>query len=163
LQKCILWNREDLIGNGMESLTFSYTQLVVMIGFLAILAELVLGIQTGFDFLLLGSILVVSGTVGEAFKNIWLTLGMSSVLAFLYIAFGRNIIRQKIIVTTHKTNIDNVVGKHGIVIRSITPDTAGLVRIDDEDWRAASDTVLYEKDKCTVSSVEGVTLKVQKV
>lgn len=147
----------------MDSLTFSYTQLVVVIGFLAILAELVLGIQTGFDFLLLGSILVVSGTVGEAFKNIWITLGMSSILAVCYIAFGRNLIRQKIIYTTHKTNIDRLVGKQGIVIRSITPDTAGMVRIDDEDWRATSDTVIYEKEKSTVVSVEGVTLKVQKV
>jgi len=147
----------------MDVFSFSYTQLVVIIGFLAILAELLLGIQTGFDLLLLGSILVVAGTIGEFLQNIWMTLGISSILAFLYIVFGRNIVRQKIIVTTHKTNIDQIVGKKGVVVRTITPDTAGLIRIDDEDWRATSTFVMYEKEKCTVVSVEGVTLKVQKV
>jgi membrane protein implicated in regulation of membrane protease activity len=147
----------------MNTISLSYPQLVVIIGFLAILGELVLGIQTGFDLLLLGSILVVSGTVGEACANIWVTLGFSSVLAFCYIAFGRNLIRQKIIYTTHKTNVDRLAGKHGIVVRTITPDTAGIIRIDDEDWRATSGSVIYEKEKCTVVSIEGVTLRVQKV
>jgi len=66
-------------------------------------------------------------------------------------------------IISYKTNIDKLIGQKAVVVRSITPDTAGLVRINDEDWRASSDDVLFEKDKCTVDSVEGVTLLVSKV
>jgi membrane protein implicated in regulation of membrane protease activity len=140
----------------------SVPQLFVIFGLLLIVAELFIGIEAGFDLVLIGSILVLGGFAG-IFSSTTIALIVSIALAIIYILYGRNKIKSKLILTTHKTNIDALIGKTGIVIRSITPDTAGMVRLGDEDWRATSTDTLFEKDKVEIISLEGVTLKVAKV
>lgn len=146
----------------MDIIPLTLPQLFVIAGLLFVMAELFVGIEAGFDLVLIGSILFVSGFAGIFTDNITLMFALATVLSFLYITLGRSKIQQKITVITHKTNIDKLIGKKGIVIRSITPDTAGMVRIGDEDWRATSQEVLYEKDAVKVDTIEGVTLNVSK-
>lgn len=140
---------------------FSLTpaQSIVILGLGLALAELAIGIDAGFDLVIIGSILVISGLLGTAF-GLNVTLICAIILVMLYFFFGRRLIKSRLVVTTKKTNIDKLIGKTGIVVRSVTPDTPGLVRIDDEDWRASADQTLFEKDKIVVESIEGVTLKV---
>lgn len=138
-------------------------QIMVIIGLILAGLELMAGVQMGFDLVLLGSILVISGFVGMVGGGIYLSLALAAVLSGMYIFFGRKIIQSKLIVATKHTNIDKLIGKTGVAIRSITPDTAGMVRLEDEDWRAVGDEVIYEKDKVVVEAVEGVSLKVKKV
>jgi membrane protein implicated in regulation of membrane protease activity len=138
-------------------------QLFVIAGLLLVLAELLVGIQSGFDLVLIGSIMIVSGFVGMFTGSTALMLILATVLSILYIAVGRQRIRQKITTVTKKTNIDKLIGAGGVVVRSITPDTAGLVRVDDEDWRASAEEVLYERDAVVVEGIEGVTLLVRKL
>ncbi len=88
---------------------------------------------------------------------------LATALSILYIAVGRKRIRQKITTITKKTNIDKLIGANGVVVRSITPDTPGLVRVDDEDWRASAEEIIYERDGIIVESIEGVTLRVRKL
>jgi len=137
-------------------------QLFVIIGLLLALLELVMGIATGFDLVIIGTILIIGGLFGNIFQSSLLTLGLSTLLGIAYLYLGRSLLKQKLIIVTKHTNIDKLIGKTGIVVRSITPDTPGLVRVDDEDWRASSEDVLYEKDKVTIKLIEGVTLIVQK-
>ena len=136
---------------------------IILFGLLMVAVELFLGVQMGFDFVLIGSILIISGALGSVTGSVVLALNIAIVLSVLYIAFGRNAVKRRIIVMTHKTNIDKLVGSKGTVIRSLTPDTAGMVRVEDEDWRAVSDEVLYEKDKVEVLGLSGGTLKVKKI
>lgn len=138
-------------------------QLFVIAGLLLVLAELLVGIQSGFDLVLIGSILVISGFVGMFTGSTPLMLVLATALSILYIAVGRNKIRQKITTVTKKTNIDKLIGSNGVVVRSVTPDTAGLVRVNDEDWRASAEEILYERDAVTVEGIEGVTLIVRKL
>ncbi len=144
---------------------FSITlpQFFIIIGLLFVLLELFIGIQTGFDLVLIGSILVISGFAGVASDSNTLTLVLASTLSIAYMLVGRNQIKRKITVLTHKTNIDKLIGATGTVVRSITPDTPGLVRLSDEDWRAVSQEVIYEKEKVEVMAVEGVSLVVKKL
>lgn len=128
-----------------------------------ILGELILGIQTGFDLLLIGSILVVSGFLGVLTGNELLMLVVAIGLSILYIAVGRKRIRQRITTITKKTNIDKLMGATATVVRQINPDTAGMVRIDDERWRASADEVLYEGDVVTIEAIDGVTVIVRKL
>lgn len=137
-------------------------QLIIVAGFIFILMELFIGIEAGFDLVLIGSILIISGFTGMFLDNVLITLIVASILAVLYITYGRKHIRQRITVLTHKTNIDKLIGLTGIVVRSITPDTPGIIRVNDEDWRALSDEVLYKKDRVTVKAIEGVSLQVKK-
>lgn len=137
-------------------------QLFIISGMILLFTELVIGLQAGFDLVLIGSILILSGIVGILTGNVTLMLILASVLSIAYIAVGRNMIRQKITVITKKTNIDKLMGSTGLVVRSITPDTAGIVRVNDEDWRATSSQVLYEKDQVKITGLEGVTVHVEK-
>jgi membrane protein implicated in regulation of membrane protease activity len=128
-----------------------------------VLAELLLGIQTGFDLLLIGSIMVVSGFVGIFTGSETLMLLLAVGLSVLYIAVGRKKIRRKITTVTTKTNIDKLVGSTGTVVRGIDPDTAGIIRVNDEEWRASAEEVLYERDTVVIEAIEGVTVIVRKL
>jgi len=136
-------------------------QLIVIVGLTLVFAELVIGIEAGLDLVAIGSILLLSGFLGTV-TSITVTLIAATALVVIYFIFGRKMIKSRLVFTTKKTNVDKLIGKTGMVVRSITPDTPGLVRLDDEDWRATAETTLFEKDKVAVESIEGVTLKVTK-
>jgi len=148
----------------MFDFAITLSHVFVILGLLMILAELMLGIQTGLDLVLVGSILVVSGLLGVAFNSTVLALILSIALGFIYIAVGRKKIKRKFTsITTRKTNIDRLIGATATVVRDITPETAGIVRHDDEQWRATSDEVLYAGDTVTIETIEGVTVNVRKL
>jgi membrane protein implicated in regulation of membrane protease activity len=135
----------------------------VVIGLLMILAELVLGIQTGFDLLLIGSIMVIAGFAGILTGSELLMLVLAIGLSILYIAVGRKRIRQKITTVTKMTNVDKLLGATGTVERGIAPDAAGIVRVGDEKWRASAEEILYEGDPIVIEGIEGVTVIVRKL
>ena len=137
--------------------------LLIIGGFLLILLELFIGVQMGFDLVLIGIALVISGILGSIAGNTLLAFILASILSLLYIVFGRKIIKQKIIVTTNKTNIDKLIGKKGTVLKNISPTTSGSIKIGDEDWRANSSEQINQGDMAEVVSIEGVTLQVKKV
>ena len=107
--------------------------------------------------------MIVSGLLGILTGSVPLMLAVAAGLSVLYIVFGRRKIRAKISTTAKKTNIDKLVGATGTVVRSINPDTAGIVRVDDESWRAAAEEVLYEGDTVRIESIDGVTVLVRKL
>ncbi|HEY1409249.1 MAG TPA: NfeD family protein [Promineifilum sp.] len=148
----------------MELLDITLPQLLIVAGLLMLLAELVVGIDTGFDLVLIGSILIISGFAGVLFGSTPLALVLTVGLSVLYIAVGRKQIKQRIsVVTTTKTNIDKLLGATGTVERPINPNSAGIVRVDDEHWRASAEEVLYEGDPVVIESIEGVTVLVRKL
>ena len=61
-----------------------------------------------------------------------------------------------------KTNIDAIVGKRGIVYQRITRVEAGLVKVESEEWRAASKEEIDEGEEIEVIGVKGVTLQVRR-
>lgn len=128
-----------------------------------ILAELVVGIQTGFDLLLIGSIMVLSGFVGYLVGSELLMLLLAIGLSILYIAVGRKKIRRKVTTITTKTNVDKLVGSMGTVVRDITPESPGIIRVNDEDWRASAEEILYARDAVVIDAIEGVTVLVRKL
>ena len=149
----------------MFGFAITLSHIFVILGLLMVLGELVLGIQTGLDLVLIGSILVISGFVGLLFGRFGteVALILAIVLGFFYIAVGRKKIKRRITTTTKKTNIDRLIGATATVMRDITPDTAGIVRHDDEQWRATSDEVLYAGDTVIIEGVSGVTVTVRKL
>jgi len=108
-------------------------QVMVIAGLLMVMTELLMGVQTGFDLVLGGSILIISGFAGMFVGGWQLGIGLAIILSIVYIAYGRGLVKSKLIIATTHTNIDKLIGQKGVVVRSITPDTAGLVRLMDED------------------------------
>jgi len=134
--------------------------LLVILGFLLVAAELFVGVQTGFDLVLIGLSLLAGGIIGNWINLPWLGIAIATALTFIYILAGRKLIKQKLVVTTHKTNIDSLIGKTGIAVEEITSEKRGKIAIDGEIWLASSDSVIPVKKSVTVKSIEGVTLNV---
>lgn len=142
---------------------FTIQHIFVVVGLLLILAELFVGIQSGFDLVLIGSILIVSGLLGVITDSAALAMILATVLSIVYIALGRRYVKERVTVVAKKTNIDKLIGATALVVREITPEKPGIVRFNDEDWRATADEVLYERDAVTIRSIDGVTLIVERL
>ena len=139
--------------------------LLIIGGALCVIAELVLGVLTGFDLALLGGSMATGGAVGLAFGSTKVGLFSAGALAFVYLAFFRQWVRRKLTVKDQPSNVDAIVGRSGKVIARIGPHEPGRVKLGDEIWRAelaAPDGAAHEPGATvTVESVEGVTLKVR--
>lgn len=134
--------------------------LLVILGIVAIAAELFLGVTTGFDLVLAGVILIIGGVFGMVMGSFSLALGIVAVLALLYVFVGRAFVKSKLTIQTKATNTEALIGKKGIVVKKISPQKPGQVKVEGEVWRAEANSSLDEGAEVTVESVSGVTLKV---
>lgn len=64
-----------------------------------------------------------------------------------------------------RTNYDRVIGKHGLITKTITADNKGEVKVMSTLWLASSidNTTIYEGDYCEILAVEGAHLVVKKL
>lgn len=144
----------------MEQLNIFTT--VIILGLLAIIAELILGAITGFELFIIGIILILAGILGSLTGSLALMLLLIALFTGLYIIFGRRVVKQKLALATKKTNTDSFVGKKALVTRKITPEKAGQVQIEGEVWRASALEAIDEGEEAVVQSYSGVTLQVKK-
>ena len=63
--------------------------------------------------------------------------------------------------SAQKSNVDALVGKTGLVKKSIDPDDGGQVQIGGEIWIASADSTIEEGARIKVLSVSGTRLKVE--
>jgi len=105
-------------------------------GIISIIAELALGVMTGFDLALVGASLIAGGIVGLVFGSTNIALLSTAILAFLYFALFRRWLKAKLQVKHQPSNVDAVIGRTGIVTKRIAPRDCGLVKIGSEEWRA---------------------------
>jgi len=140
----------------------SLSKVFVILGLLAVLLELFVGIQAGFDLVVIGTVMIASGLIGDFFNQFSLTLIVAIILSGAYLVFFRKIIKKKITPTTHHLNTDRLQESEGTVTKAISADKPGQVTIDDETWRAVSQSSFKAGDKIVVESVRGVTVHVRK-
>lgn len=64
-----------------------------------------------------------------------------------------------------RTNYDRVIGKHGLITKTITADNKGEVKVMSTLWLASSidNTTINEGDYCEILAVEGAHLVVKKL
>ena len=62
-----------------------------------------------------------------------------------------------------KSNVDAIVGQTGVVVKTITPDTVGRVKLRTSDWSAISKETIEVNEHVRVLDVEGVKLIVEKI
>lgn len=58
---------------------------------------------------------------------------------------------------------DRLVGKKGIVIENVLPDTGGVVKVEGDVWRAVSPNMIKKGGKIIVKKVESVKLHVESI
>ena len=134
----------------------------VGIGLFLVVLELILGVETGLDLVFVGSAFVLGGLISLPFQSWYLTLIITVVICIVYIFVLRHIIKQRLSVTKVKTNIDTITGKKGVVLKNISVNTTGRVRIGGEQWRATAEEDIAEGENIIVISLNGVTLTVEK-
>ncbi len=139
--------------------------LFVITGAILILLEVALGGFAGFDLVLIGSALVVGGGLGLFLHNAYVGFAASSVLALVYIAFGRRRLRDRLRTRVVPSNTDALIGLSALVLTPVGEHQPGQVKVRDEVWRAvpapgaagpfAPGAVVH------IEGVEGVTLRVR--
>ena len=146
-------------------MAFDWTWALILAGALLVLVEVAFGGFAGFDLVLIGSTFVFGGVVGLITGNPAAAYATAAVLGVVYIAVGRRLVRERIAVSRkHLTNVDAVIGKQGLVQQRIGAHEPGMVKVDDEVWRALPTPGAgpFETGALvTVASVDGVTLLVR--
>jgi len=135
----------------------------VIVGLLLVLLELILGVETGFDLVFIGSAFILGGLVTWPFHFWLLTVIVTSIICVAYVALGRRYVHRWTMVSKAKTNIDAIIGRQGIVLKSIAKSADGLVKVGNEQWKARAEEDIKEGDEIVVTSVSGVTLIVEKI
>lgn len=134
----------------------------VVIGLFMVLLELIVGVQTGFDLVFIGSAFILGGLLTWPLHSWILTLIVTSVICLLYVVLGRRYVHRLTAVRKSNTNIDTIIGRKGIVLQRITPNFDGRVKVGNEDWKAKALEDIEECDEIVVTDVSGVTLIVRK-
>jgi len=86
-------------------------------------------------------------------------------IATLLLIFTRPLVKKKLKIGKEKTNVDSLVGKHALVVKTISEFERGEVKINGLIWSAHSDdnTEITEGSKCEILRIEGVQLIVRKL
>ncbi len=135
----------------------------VIVGLLFALVELIIGVETGLDLVFIGSAFILGGLVTWPFHSWILTVIVTGVICIAYVALGRRYVHRWTAVRKSRTNIDAIIGRQGIVLRSVAKNVDGLVKIGYEQWRARAEEVIKEGDEVVVTGISGATLIVQKI
>ncbi|MBM3287431.1 MAG: NfeD family protein [Candidatus Eisenbacteria bacterium] len=138
--------------------------ILIVAGAIMILIEVVLGAVAGFDFLLLGSAVLLGGLLGVVTGNGLVGLAAAGVLSLLYVLLGRKKIRSRLRRPSIPSNTDALMNRIAIVIEPIGADHPGRVRSEGEEWlaRLADESVgeIESGRRVRVSRIDGVTVYV---
>lgn len=96
--------------------------------------------------------------------NVLIQIAVAIAITFVMLFFTRPIVKDKLKVGVNKTNVDSLIGKGGVVTKTIQKHNTGLVKVAGQIWTAKSfgnDTIEEGKD-IEVMSVEGVKLIVKR-
>jgi len=132
------------------------------VGLVFVIMELMMGVDTGLDLMILGSVFVIGGLVTWPTGSWIVTAVVISVLSVLYLVLGRRYVHSRMLVKGEKTNVDTLVGKTGIVLKLVSEHSQGLVKVGYEEWRAQASEEIPEGTEIIVKGISGVTLTVQK-
>jgi membrane protein implicated in regulation of membrane protease activity len=141
--------------------------ILIIGGAVLILIEVLLGAATGFDFLLIGSALLLGGLFGLLLKSASLGVAAAGVLALAYVFFGRRHVRSRFGRPNMPSNTDSLIGKTVRVVEPIRAGHPGRVKHEGEEWRAESArpsaTVLDTGTEARIVRIDGVTVFVEPV
>lgn len=136
--------------------------IMVIVGLILVVLELLVGVDTGLDMVIIGSAFIIGGLVTLPAESWIITILAVSGIAAVYVLFGRKYVHRRLLVKEEKTNVDKIIGKTGTVLQSISDNADGLVKVGYEEWRARSTEVIDEGVEVVVTGIEGVTLRVNK-
>jgi len=140
----------------------SINWILIVVGAVLILMEVLLGAVSGFDFLLIGSAVLLGGILGVVTGSPVLGVAAAGILSLAYVFIGRKRIRSRLRRPGVASNTDALIGRTLLVSEVIAPDRAGRAKFEGEEWRAVLDGTggapLEAGRSVRVTRVEGVTV-----
>ena len=110
-----------------------------------------------------GSIVALIAYLLNASTTIQIALFVivTSICAIIIRPISKKYLRGNI----ERTNFDRVIGKHGLVTKTITADNKGEVKVMSTLWMATStdNTTIHQGEYCEILAVEGAHLIVKKI
>ena len=95
--------------------------------------------------------------------NMMIQLAVFTISSILLLILTRNLAKKLKKTKVVPTNLDQVIGKIGIVTEDIEQDGIGEVKVLGKKWSAYSDREIKKDEKVKIISIEGVKLKVEKI
>ena len=133
---------------------------LVILGFVLIIAELFIGLDSMFDLVLSGSALLISGATGFLAENWIVSMALTFILLITYWVLGRRYVHKMIKTHPHKTNSDKLLDRQTKISRVNEEKTSFYAKIDGEEWKVVSEASLKMNTKVTVTKVNGAILEV---
>ena len=95
--------------------------------------------------------------------NMMIQLAVFTISSILLLILTRNLAKKLKKTKVVPTNLDQVIGKIGIVTEDIEKNGIGEVKVLGKKWSAYSDREIKKDEKVKIISIEGVKLKVEKI
>ncbi len=90
----------------------------------------------------------------------WLIAGTTIGVSSFFLVAMRAVMRSR--GTPVSTGIEGLIGRRGVALSALSPQSSGQVRVESEVWSAVSDSELVAPgEEVTIVAVEGVTLRVR--
>lgn len=74
----------------------------------------------------------------------------------------RKLLKNKLVVSNEKTNLDRIIGMRGVVTEDIDDLIIGEVLVDGKKWSAISNTPIKKGEKVKIKEIKGVKLVVER-
>ena len=141
-------------------MTRSINWILIILGAALILMEVLLGAVSGFDFLLIGSAVLVGGILGIVTGSPAIGVAVAGLLSLAYVFLGRKRIRARLRRPGLPSNTDVLLGRTVLVSEPIAHDRAGRIKYEGEEWRAMAegDAPIGAGSSVRVVRIEGVTV-----
>ena len=106
---------------------------------------------------------LVSGVFAYFFpESYYWQIGIFIVVSAILLPLTRKMAKRFTKESQQITNVDAIIGKVGLVIKTIDPDKAGQIKVNGEIWRAVSEELIQEHEKATILKIIGTTVYVEK-
>ena len=95
-------------------------------------------------------------------EDITIQIAVFTILGIVLLILTRPLLKQYMKAPKEATNLDRIIGMHGVVTEKITKGT-GEVKVDGKRWTAYADHSIEEGTDVTIIKINGVKLKVREV
>mgnify|MGYP005784154303 CR=1 FL=1 len=106
---------------------------------------------------------LITTFVSLATDNVMIHLAVFTITSILLLLLTKPFVRKLKKKDIVPTNLDQVIGKVGVVTEKIEKDGIGEVKVLGKKWSAYSDKEIEENSKVKVLSINGVKLNVEEI
>ena len=106
----------------------------------------------------------VAGAILAVFspEAVYWQIGLFLVISAVLLPFMRKAAKKITVLDAPISNVDRLVGLEGLVIKEITTDQSGRVKVEGEEWAATADEPIAASARVIVKRIAGTKLHVEK-